>query len=68
MMSISNIILSQIDTLGCQQNEMGHKDKSMIHALYKLWYAKGICQAEAMSNSKPISLVIIELRLFEGIS
>ena len=32
------IVLLQINTLGCQQNEMGHKFK--IHALYVLQYSK----------------------------
>ena len=34
------IVLLRIDTLGCQQKEMGHKGgqrKSMMCALYTLW-------------------------------
>ena len=37
------IALPRIDTLGCQQKEMGHKGgqgKSMMRALYVLRYAK----------------------------
>ena len=42
--------------------------KSMKNALYILRYAKGMCLAEATSNSekiKPVALVIIELRLLK---
>ena len=39
-------MLLQIDTLGCQQNEMAWTQrrtkviKSMMHVLYALWYEK----------------------------
>ena len=33
-------MLLQIDTLGSQQIEMKDKGKSMMRALYMLWYAK----------------------------
>ena len=46
-----------------------NKDKSMMHALYVLWYAKGMSSDEATSNSEKIKLIaltIIELHLPEG--
>ena len=46
------------------------KDKSMIRALYVLWYAKRHILDKATLNSekiKPIALAVIELHLPEGI-
>ena len=40
----------------------------MKNALYVLRYAKGTSRAKAMSNSEPVALAVIKLRLFEGIS
>ena len=56
-------------TIFCCQNRT-HSGKYMKNALYVLW-PKGTSQTEAMPNSnkvKPITLAIIELCLFEGIS
>ena len=59
--------------LSAKTNEIQRRT-DVSHALYVLWYeayAKGICQAETMSNSEKIkfvSLAAIELCLSEGIS
>ena len=53
-------VLPRINTLDCQQKKMGHKrnkGKSMIHALYVLWYAKrhdlGQSDIEQRTKSSP---------------
>ena len=67
------IALLQIDTLGCQQKEMGHKGgQRLVHVdaciVRTVVYQKGCLGMEQHQavKIKPMALAIIELRLPEG--
>ena len=55
-----HITAIQIDTLHCQQKELGHKGKSVMHNyMYTLWLAKSMPQDKATLNNEKINLVAL---------